>query len=460
MKLKQLFSAVLLVFTAASFSSCNNENSVEQPDVENGTTRILFSISMPKGDPVIYSRAIHDAAEWGIESLWLYEFDATSGELVADPINIKADLQGTGPTYEHSRAIITSQKGTRRFVFVANEQVTGMTKAAKSTLAQLQRELATKQLTGSSKSLLNSVNGQDRIPMTGEARLGSSPIIAVSGGTQAVKVELVRIVARIDVTNAVPNLVITGLTLANTNNTSILLPATNTSIDPAGNQKVSNIAGFATLPSPFNMAYDGGSGSKGLLAKAFYLYEGVQPSEIGAVRILVRGKLGGVDVFYNIPFWKNGAGVTVKRNHIYRLVLGDGETPAEPNTMVQFTLEDTPWNEMLLNEEFSIISAVYSTAVPTNTGVWDSAKQVLSITNAAHSGLAFNFSTRFAGHTAFTATVVGSPQWLTATFASGSAVLSVNAQANTTGAERTAVIEVSSNVDPATKYQLSVKQAL
>lgn len=458
MKLNQLFNSAMFLLITVALSSCSGESLEAGSEADGATTQIRFSISMPKGDPVIYSRAIHDAEEWGIESLWLYEFDANTGKLLANAIDIKSTLQGTGPSYEYSQTITTANKASRRFVFVANEQVPGITTG--STLAQLQALLATKALATSSRNLLNTINAKQRIPMTGEAKVGNSSIIVVTGATQNVRVDMTRIVARIDVTNSVPNFRITSLKLNNVNSASYLFPAIDASGEatfavPATSTKINAVEGFNALPSPsFDMDYDDGSGRKGVLTKAFYLYEGAQATEADAMSIQVGGKLGGVDVIYNIPFWKAGAGITVKRNHIYRLILGDGITPAEPNTMVAFTIEYKPWNELLLNEGFNIIEL---TRID-NTDRWDDINHIAYVQKYYASRIRLSFNTKFEGHTTFVVNAVGSPSWISIELEDGGDVL-ITHQPNDTGTERIAIVEVSSNVNPSVKYKLQIKQA-
>lgn len=184
-----------------------------------------------------------------------------------------------------------------RFLFVANDEVAG------ATLGMSQVDFEKLPMTqvlaadGTSKDLLTKQDGTDVIPMTGMAHQGSSTDIAVTATTAPIQVTLTRVVARIDVSNHMPNLTITKLYIRNTYDRTTTFPTKDansaaTYMAPTDAQKVTMSAGYATLPDPFN----GIAGNEGnLLKKALYLYEGEQPATEAdkdkATTVVVEGSL-------------------------------------------------------------------------------------------------------------------------------------------------------------------------
>lgn len=444
MKIKHFaFAATFLA--ALSLSSCSSES--ETPgNVNVETQQLTFSIAIPKGDPVTY--ATHDAAEYSIESLWMYEFDA-AGTLLSAPTNIKSSLSGVGPEYTYSKTVAATDKGIRRFVFVANEQVSGITTG--NTIAELEAKVAGKVLSAnaSSSTLLNTFSGNGRIPMTGEAVSAGSNLIPLTGTNPTIKVEMTRILARLDITNNVPNLVITDVKLANTNSSSYLF-LTGDYTNPSSNTKVSGITPFSTLPSSFAQGTT--------MAKAFYLYEGAQPAaESDALHVQVSGKLNGSDVFYSIPFYKDNTAVTVKRNHIYKLVLKDANVSPAPNTKLTYTIEDTPWNEITLNQE---VDAIGLDVYGYYTYTYDRTTQTLTVPNTELIGNQMQMRAYPIWKDA-TVTIevvdAASNPWITLNRINN-ASCSIRVTANTTGAARTVKIKVTTDKSTTEVRYLTVTQ--
>ena len=422
---------------------------VEEPVQENRDemSNLVFNISIPSGDALTYAPSEHhDSAEWTVASLWMYEFNADGTKLLSDPVNIKDSLHETGPGYTYIRPVPTEEKSARRFVFVANEAPgtgsssptatfnanssnggTVLNIVRNSTLDQLKLVQARKILATGDQcdSLLtlipDTVAGDTalRIPMTGEAIQGSSPIIAMSGSTAPIKVELTRILARIDVTNNTPNLLITGLKLSKTMNRSYLFETRNFYDEPIwtrpnGFLKPINIQTYDTIPhlplDSFKMAktttFDGLSDSliARKMTKAFYLYEQTQSTAANdTVYVQVTGKLGNVDVFYNIPMWNGDQPVTIKRNHLYNIIIGDGKTTIYPGTMVEFKIEDTDWNEVIVNDNFEIFTARYTGSAADSC--WNDTTHVFTADSAAYAGdsIKFEITNQFSGHSTYTA---------------------------------------------------------
>lgn len=435
------FAWAAIGLAALSLLSCSKEIDMKSGVNVGERQQLTFNIAIPKGDPVTY--ATHDQAEFSIESLWMYEFNAADGKLLSAPVNIKAGLTGTGPDYSYTKTIATTDKGSRRFLFVANEEVSGMT-ANVSTLADLQAKIANKTLANnaSSATILNDFGSNKRIPMTGEAMDGGSNIIPLTGTNQNIKVEMTRIVARIDITNNVPNLVISEVKLANTNSQSFLF-LNGDYTKPTTNTKVSGISTFAAIPTSFAQGTT--------LAKAFYLYEGVQPTALGdALHIQVKGKLAGTDVLYSIPFYKENQPVTVKRNHIYKLVLKDATVSPSPGAGLSFTIEDTPWNEVTYNEAFAPLKMMFGSSDYSRLTI-DPLSNKVTLDNNAYTGtqLIVLGVSPLTTHSSVTIETMETYSWLTLqTVASDPTRRNIAVKANTTGTVRTAVLKCYSNAAP------------
>jgi len=442
--MKKLVS-ILSVSVLLGIYACSDTiaPTVEKPLREGDEmTNLVFNISIPSGDALTYAPSEHhDSAEWTVASLWMYEFNADGTKLLSDPINIKDSLQGTGAGYTYVRPVPTEEKSARRFVFVANEAPgtsasptkdasssngnTNLNIVRNSTFEQLKKVQARKILSTGNEcdSLLtlipDTVAGDTalRIPMTGEAIQGSSPIIAMSGSTAPIKVELTRILARIDVTNNTPNLLITGLKLSKTMNRSYLFETRNFYDEPIwtrpnGFTKPINIQTYDTIPhlplDSFKMfrttASDGVTDSliARKMTKAFYLYEQTQSTQADdSVYVQVTGKLGNVDVFYNIPMWNGSQPVTIKRNHLYNVVIGDGKTTIYPGTMVEFKIEDTDWNEVIVNDSYEIFTARYvGTAADS---CWNDTTHVFTADSAAYvnDSIKFEITNQFSSHSSY-----------------------------------------------------------
>lgn len=400
-----MLMALALAVGAVGCSSDNGGDPVQKKQ-DGKEAAIAFQLSLPKGGKVVYPamKAIHDEAEWTIASLWMYVFDANTGAIVGAPKDIKAALTEVSSeeatwtyVYEYNPA---TDAGVYRFAFVANDNPGNVANET-----ELLAKLATKKLAatgGSSKDLLDE---EKNIPMTGYAvqpanGSGNNENIALSSTVANAKVELTRIVARIDVQNLVNNLVIKDLTLLKTNSESNLFPKkaadnTLTYEAPASADRVS-IKGFSDVPTA-------GIQKDGELKKAFYLYEGPQPSDLAEyTTVEVSGELAGRPVKFHVPFVRSSeptaTPVTVKRNHLYRIVLGSVEETVE-GAKVKFKIEDTPWNAVLLNETYQAIAIDH--AQGSYALRWSPTRRYILTGTEFNDPFIFTLTSQFAGHTKF-----------------------------------------------------------
>ena len=419
--MKKTIAIVPLLLLASMLTllvGCNRSTGAEEPTLTEGKPSLTFTLQMPQGEPVTYRSAIHDQPEWTVKSLTMYQFNADGSKLLSiDKIDI-AKLQPTGEAeYSYTKDFDPDKVGTTsRFLFVANDEIDGVTEGMSR--ADFEKLLMTKQLNenGTSKDILTGTDPNYTIPMSGVAKQGNTELIALAGTNKGTTVVLTRAVARVDVSNHVPNLTITKLYVENTYDRTTTFPTKDTAGEPtyqapAGAQKVTMSAGFADLPNPFT----GIAGAEGKeLKKAIYLYEGPQPEDVAqladATTVIVEGKLAnGKEVKYRIPFVRSSetyTPVTVKRNYLYRIILGDN-SPLEPGSKLVFTIEDTPWNAVLLNHHMPAIDVELMRHVTNSTLKYDYLHHTLYTRYLdAEDNYVFQLSTRFKDHTAYTVTPI------------------------------------------------------
>lgn len=402
---------LLLGLLVSLLASCSKQDGTNEPTrPEEGRTSLTFTLQMPQGEPVTYRAAIHDEPEWTVKTLTMYQFTTDDKLVAVDQLDMAKLTKTADAEYSYTKEFAEDQAGkVYRFLFIANDNITGVT-VGTTTRADLEAKLMTKQLqaNGTSKDILTGTAPDYTIPMSGVAKQGSSELIALTGTNKGTQVILTRAVARIDVANHVPNLTITKLSLLNTYNQTSTFPTSEngelTYKAPTTAQKVAMSAGFAELPNPFN----GIAGVDGhQLKKAFYLYEGPQPEDEAqrdeATTIVVEGQLSsGQPVKYLIPFTRTSitySPVHVKRNYLYKLVLGDN-TPLEPGSKLVFTIEDTPWNAVLLNHHMPILDVEIVEHVETSLTKFDYLNHTFY--TAHHDDYFFRLSNRFKDHTAYT----------------------------------------------------------
>ncbi|MBR1879951.1 MAG: hypothetical protein IJ804_04280 [Prevotella sp.] len=423
-KIYQLSMAALTLLTALTITSCTTSEEVtSNPSGKssNALPKVVFKIKTPIGDPLVFTRGIADTdAEAHLASLWLYEIDAATDKIVrvtdvssiiSSPTSGSSDLD-----YEYqfaesaARELDDKDQLARRFVFVANDEPTkaGNPIAADDTYADLVAAIATKAYLNptdlaavpaddqSTDDIWNTVSATQVLPMSGDAVAGGSKVIPIEKESAVINttVELTRAVARIDVVNLTPDLIITGMKLMKSNTNGYLIPqvgadnktltyAAPASVDEASNITVSTNAtteNFGTVNAvnvftPIK-GLDGnvqknasGEFVGAKRSMAFYIYEGTPASYVSAeneaMHLQVYGTLfDGVPVYYNIPFTAKynkdllpsdaeyiaNAPVTIKRNNVYTVEIGDGyKTSATTDVKLSFSIAN--WNVQKMKED-------------------------------------------------------------------------------------------------------------
>lgn len=395
-------AAVLL--SAMGFASCASETVTPEATASDLVTRsVVFNIQLPGGDPVHFTRtAVQEGNEYAFSSLTLLVYDAATNVLLEKKDMTTgtgavgtATLSGNNYTYEYT---MTPAAGTlaRRFVVVANDALTNVTVG--ETWGDLQNETVTTELAADDN--LSAKFTGFYLPMSGVAYLGTdagTTVIPMDGTAQVnLNVTLTRAVARIDVSNNVPNLEITDLKLINANPKGYLMPhgTTGSVAVPAAMTRVGGLT--PANPIANITAADGASangtflpaaaGTPAVLKKAFYVYEdAIQDPASTPLTMLVQGTLGGsIPVYYSIPFTTanlttpaaDGKSVEIQRNHLYTLTLGEG-TAISINTNLSSTLSFADWTTETVAGTFD--ATIFSGEATTSGDSYTAGTQTFSV---------------------------------------------------------------------------------
>ena len=342
----QAFIGMITAWTAVSCSSapaacgCGDDGS---------TIPVSFTMNTPAGEAVPYgtTRATHDEAEWTIHRLTLYVYsvdDAGRGTFLRryatdasgdQAISIVSNGAGT---YNFTlKAPVSDLKARQRFVFVANDAFDEPSPGESQD--ELENKLAGITLEEGHSADKLAAKGTG-IAMSGIARSNSSDVVTITPGVKC-EVSLRRIVARVDVQNNTPNLVISSIELLNAAPRGYLFPH-----DPVAAASESYITEAMNAEVALGTTYD----EQKDLKKVFYLYERHNEDGNGAeikITYTVNSSKGEVVV----PFRKTSDTrefVDVERNTLYTVVLGNGD-PVTTNE-VKFSLRIEDWNVVDMDE--------------------------------------------------------------------------------------------------------------
>ena len=342
----QAFIGMITAWTAVS---CSSEPAACGCGDDGSTIPVSFTMSAPAGEAVPYgtTRATHDEAEWTIHRLTLYVYsvdDAGRGTFLrryatdaSGDQAISIVSHGAG-TYNFTlKAPVSALNARQRFVFVANDAFDEPSPGESQD--ELENKLAgiTLEEGHSADKLAAKGTGS---AMAGIARSNSSDVVTISPGVKC-EVSLRRIVARVDVQNNTPNLVISSIELLNAAPRGYLFPH-----DPVAAASESYITEAMNAEVALGTTYD----EQKDLKKVFYLYERHNEDGNGAeikITYTVNSSKGEVVV----PFRKTSDTrefVDVERNTLYTVVLGNGD-PVTTNE-VKFSLRIEDWNVVDMDE--------------------------------------------------------------------------------------------------------------
>ena len=342
----QAFIGMITAWTAVS---CSSEPAACGCGDDGSTIPVSFTMNTPAGEAVPYgtTRATHDEAEWTIHRLTLYVYsvdDAGRGTFLRryatdasgdQAISIVSNGAGT---YNFTlKAPVSDLKARQRFVFVANDAFDEPSPGESQD--ELENKLAGITLEEGHSADKLAAKGTG-IAMSGIARSNSSDVVTITPGVKC-EVSLRRIVARVDVQNNTPNLVISSIELLNAAPRGYLFPH-----DPVAAASESYITEAMNAEVALGTTYD----EQKDLKKVFYLYERHNEDGNGAeikITYTVNSSKGEVVV----PFRKTSDTrefVDVERNTLYTVVLGNGD-PVTTNE-VKFSLRIEDWNVVDMDE--------------------------------------------------------------------------------------------------------------
>ena len=342
----QAFIGMITAWTAVS---CSSEPAACGCGDDGSTIPVSFTMNTPAGEAVPYgtTRATHDEAEWTIHRLTLYVYsvdDAGRGTFLRryatdasgdQAISIVSNGAGT---YNFTlKAPVSDLKARQRFVFVANDAFDEPSPGESQD--ELENKLAGIVLEEGHSADKLAAKGTG-IAMSGIARSNSSDVVTITPGVKC-EVSLRRIVARVDVQNNTPNLVIGSIELLNAAPRGYLFPH-----DPVAAAGESYITEAMNAEVSLGATYD----EQKDLKKVFYLYERHNEDGNGAeikITYTVNSSKGEVVV----PFRKTSDTrefVDVERNTLYTVVLGNGD-PVTTNE-VKFSLRIEDWNVVDMDE--------------------------------------------------------------------------------------------------------------
>lgn len=364
-----LLMSVPAMLAVMTFASCSQTDMVDTAG--SPTTRsVTFNIQLPNGDPVRYTtRAdVQEEAERSFNSLKILPYDATTDKGLAPTADIHSSLtdanwDGNNYKWTYTEAAPSAETPIRRFVFVGNDACSDTNIGVDKDYSDLSSAKCATQITAS--TALSSIFTGGYLPMTGIAKqVGGTQLISLSTTLNTdINVQMTRCVARIDIVNKTPNLVIEELTLDNVCPTGYLMP--HTPLASTGDTKVNGVGLFSTATlsnvkgisaDDFTAATASGASAEAVakltaatLKQAFYVYEDAAGLSENILTLNVKGKISGTPVFYSIPFvdklidgHSGTTSIAIERNHLYTLTLGDGSSVAS-NTSLSSTIQKANW---------------------------------------------------------------------------------------------------------------------
>ena len=347
---KTCLRAVIVLITAVVAMSCTKEQSDCGCTDDGKTIPVTFTMSTPAGEAIPYSsqtRATHDEAEWTIHrlSLYVYAVDAegkgtflrryATDETGDKMITIVSNGAGT---YNFTlKAPVSDLNAQRRFVFVANDAYVEPEEGESQD--ELQNKLASIVLEEGNTADLLAAAGKG-IAMSGIAQSDGKDVVTITPGVKC-EVHLQRIVARVDVQNNTPNLIIKSIELQQAAPKGYLFPHTPVAAADEG-YITEAMNAQVNLGTTYAEQTD--------LKKVFYLYERANAEGDGA-QVKVTYTINNSNGEVIVPFQKTSddkSFVDIERNTLYTIILGNGE-PITTNP-VSFTLKVEDWNTVDMDE--------------------------------------------------------------------------------------------------------------
>ena len=389
------------ILTALLATSCSNDIDVVGDFNEPAEQTLIFSIRTPSGEKVSYSRAdgavLHDEPEYAVKSLQLYEYEVTEneeGEKTTSLCRILSYPTGTGKnvidltdggdgSYSFSIVIPADYKNrTFTYCVVANNATTSVKTGdpvekfrdecfsaviLKNTTVQPETDAEVDGEVPPAEPITVSPNGdalstpEKGIAMTGTAKAKTSGSDEITiGQTTQCEVELTRIVSRIDLRYATPNLKLIKVELRRAPVKTYLWPhfgedGTTPLYAEVDTLKI-DLNSTLTLPD-YYLNDEGHEAEKAAgidLKKAFYMYERTNTEENSAyvhLEYMVNANSTEYKGVLDVPFRRTSgdkAYIDTKRNHLYTIVLGNNDDPVSGKVSATLIVDD--WNLVEIDE--------------------------------------------------------------------------------------------------------------
>lgn len=362
--LKQLIilPSLLSLIALAGCSSEIRSGGESVPDLlesATGETSLRFVLSMPGGEAVSFTRAaIQTKSEYLIEQLDVYQFAGATGEEVLERTYLNQAYAKVGDGA--SLTLKVKGTGNKTFVFVANNKGNGVVRDIEAPAVGMKLSEFERTMTESTEGTL----------LSSPLLMLGSKTLEVKEGMSGQKVELQRVMARLDIKNYEPFLTLKRVRLERVNDRGslavdgiasgakvidlpeVLLPTAPTAAgeDPAVALEAvaDKVTAGGVVSEPAHLHYK----------HVYYPYAGNEVAdEKGASVLIIEGTLfkgdpeREHDVLYKKVLKLDGANqyLGFKRNHRYTVAIKGGNIPGEADIKLyvnEWNLVELPIEEV------------------------------------------------------------------------------------------------------------------
>lgn len=387
-----LKSSLYALALLAGMSACTSETEFQNNEGDGQLTSesgIRFVIQTPSPDAIVTRTVAGDALENEVKTMSLYIFaknDKAAGDgddqytLLKKKEGITFETSGTPGTsgtnnsgsLSYTEPITADMIGRQvKMLLVANDKVDDASATVSATTLQDFKLLAATAVATDNGSA-DAVSGNIFAANSGSATGLVMSAIAYSGDTEGqneavvltplgvdMKANFQRIVARIDLIHAIPNMTLTGVKVLKAPSKGYLFPQA----APAAPADASTVtllptSGYDTQLST-GITYDAVTTDKNTLKHVFYLYEKANgAADCVTVEISYTLKMGNwekpgkLDVKFQKSANDGSDYVNTVRNTLYTIQMGDGSEATDVNNVTTLTVKD--WDlEDEIDESFT-----------------------------------------------------------------------------------------------------------
>lgn len=386
-----LKSSLYALALLAGMSACTSETEFQNNEGDGQLTSqsgIRFVIQTPSPDAIVTRTVAGDALENEVKTMSLYIFakndKATSDgddqyTLLKKTEDITFETSGTpgtsgtnsGSSLSYTEPITADMIGRQvKMLLVANDKVASAIEG-ETTLDAFKQSAASAVATDNGSA--DAVSGNIFAANSGSATGLVMSAIAYSGDTEGqneavvltplgvdMKANFQRIVARIDLIHAIPNMTLKGVKVLKAPSKGYLFPQA----APAAPADASTVtllptSGYDTQLST-GITYDAVTTDKNTLKHVFYLYEKANMSDDDCVTVEISYTLkmgnwdkdGTLQVKFKESQTDGGGYVNTVRNTLYTIQMGDGKEATDVNNVTTLTVKD--WDlEDEIDESFT-----------------------------------------------------------------------------------------------------------